>query len=583
MTKILLIDGYVDEPSCLGVPPYISPYVRYTYGALLELGFKEEYIEYRLVDEARGNWQEFIEICISFDYLVIIAGTTVPGKYMGGKPISIKEIKQLAEWINDRTKKTKLLLGGPILLTAGKKVAEGVDVALDETGALGTYEYFSSNGLGGINNKSIIELTSQENKGEKINLWAKLGAKLTRRHPNFPHLVCEIETYRGCLRASNCKFCSEFLKNVIYTRPQEEVAGEVESLYLEGNKYFRLGAQTDLFMYGAEYKNSFGIKLTGDNSWNESKGINDSLRPNPQVIKELYSKIRDKAPGLSVLHMDNANPTTIARFQEDSSEIIKTIVEFNTPGDTAAFGLESADKRVLEANNIGTNPEETLKAIKIMNEYGRIRKGGVPKLLPGLNFLHGLEGEDEKTYEKNLEFLKKILDEGYLLRRINVRQVIPLPGSKVKKLNTYKFNKYKERVNREINKPMLERVFPRGIILRDVLVEKVEGNISYGRQLGTYPILIGIPGKYQHLQGEFLDVRIVDHGYRSITGIKYPFNINEASVEEIQALPGIGKKRATRLFLQKPFSDFASVIKALDDSLKESELEVLKKYLDEFI
>jgi radical SAM superfamily enzyme with C-terminal helix-hairpin-helix motif len=30
-----ILDGYVDEPACLGVPPYISPYIRTVAGALL--------------------------------------------------------------------------------------------------------------------------------------------------------------------------------------------------------------------------------------------------------------------------------------------------------------------------------------------------------------------------------------------------------------------------------------------------------------------------------------------------------------------------------------------------------------------
>ena len=35
----LILDGYVDEPTCLGVPPYISPYVRYLAGVLHAHGF----------------------------------------------------------------------------------------------------------------------------------------------------------------------------------------------------------------------------------------------------------------------------------------------------------------------------------------------------------------------------------------------------------------------------------------------------------------------------------------------------------------------------------------------------------------
>ena len=543
--KIVLIDGYVDEPSCLGVPPYISPYIRYTYGALLDLGIKEEKIDYYLIDEVRKNMKEYVDKFKSTDLVIIIAGTTVPGKYMGGKPISLKEINNISKQIS---KDTKTLLGGPVLLTfKDTSTFTNIEVAgfLDETGALGIYEY----------------LSGQKPENNKINYWAKLGSRITRKHPNYPALVCEIETYRGCIRPKSCSFCSEYLKKVLYTRPHDEIAKEVEALYNEGNKYFRIGAQTDLFMYGADYED----------------GI---LTPKPEIIHKLYSVIKEKAPNLLVLHMDNANPATIAGFPSKSEEIIKIITNYNTPGDTAAFGLESADPKVLKANNVGTSPEKTKEAIKIMNEAGGFREEGIPKLLPGLNFLHGLSNEDEETYELNFNFLKELLDEGYLLRRINIRQVIPVPGFEKNKVNEYKFNKYKEKINKEINKPMLERVFPTGVIMKNVLIESVEGNISFGRQLGTYPILIGVPGV--HEVGRFIDVKIIDHGYRSITGLKFPFNINEASLEEFRALPGIGKKRASNLFVKKPFKDFEEVKNSLDESFNPKELERLKDCLDVF-
>ena len=34
----VILDGYVDEPACLGVPPYIAPQVRALAGVLLSRG-----------------------------------------------------------------------------------------------------------------------------------------------------------------------------------------------------------------------------------------------------------------------------------------------------------------------------------------------------------------------------------------------------------------------------------------------------------------------------------------------------------------------------------------------------------------
>jgi radical SAM superfamily enzyme with C-terminal helix-hairpin-helix motif len=49
--RIAILDGYCDEPSLLGVPPYISPYPRLLAGAVEEAGHGWHYIT---ADEARA-------------------------------------------------------------------------------------------------------------------------------------------------------------------------------------------------------------------------------------------------------------------------------------------------------------------------------------------------------------------------------------------------------------------------------------------------------------------------------------------------------------------------------------------------
>ena len=55
--KVVLIDGYLDEPSCLGVPPYISPHIRYAYGALLDSGIRKENLDYFYNRPVKGMGQ----------------------------------------------------------------------------------------------------------------------------------------------------------------------------------------------------------------------------------------------------------------------------------------------------------------------------------------------------------------------------------------------------------------------------------------------------------------------------------------------------------------------------------------------
>ena len=47
-----ILDGYVDEPACLGVPPYISPYIRTVAGALLSHHYT---VRYLTIDQLRKD------------------------------------------------------------------------------------------------------------------------------------------------------------------------------------------------------------------------------------------------------------------------------------------------------------------------------------------------------------------------------------------------------------------------------------------------------------------------------------------------------------------------------------------------
>ncbi|GAB6098385.1 radical SAM protein [Halanaerocella petrolearia] len=524
-TKVTILDGYLDEPSCLGVPPYIAPHVRYTYGALKETGLKKEEIDYLTIDQFRDKKDKVTELK-DRELVIIIAGTTVPGKYLGGKPISVTEIEDLAHQLSN----PEVIVSGPII-NCDLEVDYIDELAYEMPGLLAYKKLTSSDPL------------EDSKPAQLIDKWANLGAEITELHPNFPELVCEIETFRGCPRSNNCSFCSEGFKNLTYHRSVEGIIEEIASLYKQGNRYFRLGAQTDLLLFQAEKRDN-------------------RLIPNPEAMEELYSGIREVAPDLKVLHMDNINPATIVDYPDRAKRILKTIANYNTAGDIAAFGLESADPEVLRANKIGTTADKTFKAIKIVNQIAGFREEGVPKLLPGINLLHGLKGEREETMKLNFKFLKRVLDADLLLRRINIRQVNPVGEYKAAQYDKYQFKEYKKKVNHEINQPMLKKVFPAGTLLKEVIIEEVRGKTSFGRQLGTYPILVGIPGQYE--LGEKLDIKVIDHGYRSITGIPYPFNINQASIDQLEALPGIGKNRSTKLFMAGEIKDLNHLDQILD-------------------
>jgi len=103
-----------------------------------------------------------------------------------------------------------------------------------------------------------------------------------------------------------------------------------------------------------------------------------------------------------------------------------------------------------------------------------------------------------------------------------------------------------------VNLPMLRRVVPAGTIMKDVRTE-IFDKITFARQLGTYPLLVGIPVQVE--LNRFYDIMVTDHGHRSITGIPVPVDINRAPLKIIELIPGVGKKRAGEIVMGRQYKD----------------------------
>jgi radical SAM superfamily enzyme with C-terminal helix-hairpin-helix motif len=543
--SVTIVDGYVDEPAHFGVPPYISTYPRYVAGALVDAGVPRGQVTYHTIDALRedsGRWRD-VEAA---DLVVYVGGMTVPGKYVGGTPAEPDEVRRLA-WTAEGT----TLMGGPVRFGVGEENAGATETARDDL----DYDFVAKGDV----EAAVYDLVHGGMEGfgdrmrdnEEVTRWARQGAFVVEDHPNHPeYLICEMETSRGC--PYRCSFCTEPLYGADPTfRSPESVVGEVSALADHGARHFRLGRQADILAYGG-----------------------DGEAPNPEALRELYGGIRGAVPDLGTLHLDNMNPITIVRWPEKSREGIRIIAEHNTPGDTAAFGLESADPVVQEENNLNVTAEECFRAVKIVNEEGGWRPGDsedggdpprfgdgaprrLPKLLPGINLLHGLKGEREETFAHNRRFLERVYDAGLVLRRVNVRQVMAFEGTEmsdtgaeIARDHKKQFKRYKRELREEIDNPMLERVAPPGTVLEDVHFEYHENGHTFGRQLGTYPLLVAVPGERE--LGRTVDVAVTDHGYRSVTGVPYPLDVNTASMDELTAVPGLGRQRAGNVLVDRP-------------------------------
>jgi radical SAM superfamily enzyme with C-terminal helix-hairpin-helix motif len=557
MRHVFILDGYIDEPTCLGVPPYISPYPRYIAGAAWDFD-PHTLVSYATIDQIRNN-NTLLETASKSDILVVISGMAVPGRYLSGLPASPQE---LLTYLSSISHPIKLLCGPAARYgfgTSGGKIVTETEVVKNvfDIIATGDGELVVSELLKNKLNTEIIDPSLCRHHPTEIQNFAVKGAQIVTQHPFFPeYLITEIETYRGCSRSltGGCSFCSEPSKGAPSFRTVEEICSEVSALYTAGIRHLRLGNQPCIFSYMAQRADETEFPC-----------------PNPEAIERLFKGVRRSAPEVKTLHIDNANPGIIARYPEECKKIAKSIIRYHTPGDVAAFGVESVDPVVIQKNNLKATAEEVYEAIRLLNEVGSQRgANGLPELLPGLNFVFGLDGETKNTFSLDYEFLKKIYEEGFLLRRINLRQVIPLPGTRMsrigeKNIRKHKavFQRFKRTVRQTIERPMLQRLLPPGTLLKDVYAEIYEGKLTFARQIGSYPILVGVPGI--HPLHRFYDVKIVGYGYRSLTAVPFPLDINTAQRETLEALPGVGKKRAIRILAKRPFTSFTGLLNALDD------------------
>jgi len=522
--RFTIIDCYTDEPAGLGVPPYIGTYPRYIAGAIIEA--KQE-VFYLTIDDIRfyqKNKEKLFEngnknliqknidsekekiitnikiknlsknifnikkILETTEVLVIISGVHTPGKYLSAYPGTTKEIEGLLDEIGYKGFR---VLTGPNAysgsgLYGGKKVREtskekGFDLIVKDME---------------IKVKELIENKFSEDVPKEytydlIKNAAIVGSDIVKQYPDeLKFLIAEIETGKGCARKKGCSFCTEPIKYCgIQKRDIKDIIDEIKALNKVGVLNFRFGKQSCFYSYGTD--------------------------------EEVDTLLKNARKYADILHIDNANPQFV------NEEKTKSIVKYCTPGNIAAFGVESFDEKVIKANNLNSNPEQTYKAVKIINKYGnKIGQNGMHIFLPGLNLLFGLINESKKTHEENMFWLKKMLDENLLIRRINVRQVVAFPGTEIYntckdkfiKKNKKYYWKWRNDIRQNVDLPMLKKLFLPDSTLKGLRAEIYDGNTTFLRQIGTYPIIVGVKERLK--LDEFYDVKIKDYMLRSLVGEK---------------------------------------------------------------
>jgi radical SAM superfamily enzyme with C-terminal helix-hairpin-helix motif len=413
----------------------------------------------RDVEESRA-------ILRNVDELVIIVGVQTPGKYLSARPGTLREVsKLLADFDVPKT------LTGPAL-AGGTQFRGGALPQLPQADEFERLEPFRFESY------------------DELQPYALGGAALVEQMPRMGRRIVEVETGRGCPRQSGCSFCTEPIKHAVQWRSAAHIIEEVGRLKQLGVQAFRLGKQSCIYSYEG--------------------GV-------PERIEALLSGLAALEP--AVLHLDNANPAMVDQRRTE------LFARYLTPGSTAAMGIESFDPEVVVANNLNCTYDQAFEAIRIVNRVGGHRgDNGCHVLLPGVNILLGLVGETPETLDRNFAALKRIFDEGLLIRRLNIRRVVPFPGTALYEQVGQKYLRQNRRyhaawinkVREEIDMPMLERLFPVGTLLKDLYSEVHNGSVTFLRQVGSYPIVVGV-GERLALNERF-DVRVTGYKRRSLTG-----------------------------------------------------------------
>jgi len=481
-----ILDCYTDEPAGLGVPPFIGVWPRYVAGQLEETPTYLTIDDIRLVryvesvpkvtiDPPAGRthievlnhtrpYEEIRRVLEQADELVIIVGVQTPGKYLSARPGTLREVNKLLQPFNLRK-----ILTGPVL-TGGTQFRGGTRPQVP-------------------NAEDFEELRPLAfDTYEQLQPWALKGAGLVPQMPRLANRIVELETGRGCPREKGCSFCTEPIKQKVLWRKHEPIVEEAKDLTALGASAFRLGKQSCIYSYEG-----------GD----------------PQRIEAMLSGLASLQP--TVLHLDNANPAMIDERRTD------LFVKYLTPGSTTAMGIESFDPEVAKANNLNCSYDMAFEAIRTVNRIGGFRgENGCHALLPGINILLGLAGETPETLDRNFAALKRIFDERLLVRRINIRRVVPFPGTplyeqagqKYLRKNQRYYKAWIEKVRQEIDIPMLQRLFPVGTVLKGLCSEVHNGGTTFMRQIGSYPIVVAV---WERLPlNEFFDVRVTGYRQRSL-------------------------------------------------------------------
>lgn len=331
MTKhSVVLDCYTVEPSGLGVPPYISTYVRTAYSALRQARPGND-VRYLTIDDVRwslnggkphvaaphsdpltysttANRDDAIRLLRDAEEVIVIGGDKVPSVHLHAVNGGLADIARAMSCVRG-----KRYLLGPMTTFMLSEPAEYAGL-------------FDASHTHTITSKDIALGSRTSAPYGRLRADRDSFAGLVEQMPWTP--IAELEMYRGCTRRNFCDFCNEPGKSpIVAFRDVDDIVEEAGQLYAAGVRHLRLGQQTCFFSY-------------------HNRDVDK--------IRALLSGIRKACPDLEVLHIDNADPLAVAA--PVGRKIAGLVAEFCTEGNCAPMGIESFDLVVIERNTLTCTP-----------------------------------------------------------------------------------------------------------------------------------------------------------------------------------------------------------------------------------
>ncbi len=470
--KTIILDCYTDEPSGYGARPYLGTHQIHLSQAL---SYKNEAFSYLTIDDLRfangekeaentnirilnktKNAPYALDIIKNAETIYIIMGCFVEYKYFSCEPPSIEEVYTFLN--NTKAKKILFYVLGIENNVCSAYQSSHLAKIIDTVCIGNTYRFVLENSTTGnflLPNYELLDKISSQ----PVHIIEQL---------NYP-ILAEIETGTGC-NTPTCSYCIEAKRHIrpSYREPIS-IVKQITALYKSGVRHFRLGRQPNFFHY--QY-NSI------------------------EKLRKLLYGIREIGTDIQTLHIDNVNMNSVV--EPHGREFVKLVVENCTDGNVAPFGIESFDDSVRKATHIYGSADKIINAIEIINEYGaEIGPKGFPKFLPGINLMHGLPGQTEKTHEINMEFLNRIYQNQLQTHRLFYRYMTPAEGvisSQIKEDIEY-YSRCKNDIMTNFVIPMQKRVYPIGRQLKSFREVVFENGASYLRALGTCSIKVMIENK----------------------------------------------------------------------------------------